>query len=327
MVSPSFETGYRALQQGTTWRDQSERGKVSVTGADRITFLHSMISNDVSGLAEYQGRYGTFLTSTGKVVADFYYYRLPEQVLIDLSPTTSSNFIATLEQYIIMDEVALHDVSVAWRHFSIQGPGSREFLTEIVDVSPPEQLGKVQPCNWEGHEILWIRRDELSTPGYEILLPADGGTDFASLLDESRAIEIGLEVYDVARLERGIPLFGRDVTGKNNPLEARLDEAVSLSKGCYIGQEVIARATHIGGVPRLLTKLLLEGVQVPEGGSRVLTPDGKEAGKVTSAAYSPRLEKVIALAYIKRALIEEGARMSVDAGQDRISVKVVDRFS
>src|SRR5690606_25001229 len=325
MAFSSFEDEYRALTEGIAWRKEKERGKVAVLGVDRITFLHSMISHDVSSLDEYQGRYGTFLTATGKIVADFYYYRLPEQVLIDLS-TAASSFIEALEKFIIMDEVELQDISASWRHFSIHGQRSREFLADLFNTFPPEQSDQVVPCSWQAEELFWIRRDELSTPGYVVLLSPEGGDKFASALTESTAIEVGDEAFNVVRLERGLPLFGRDFTEKNNPLEARLDYAVSLSKGCYIGQEVIARASHIGGVPRLLSKLNVDGDRVPGSGSRVMTDDGKEAGKVTSAAYSPRLGRVIAFAYIKRALSQTGNRLQVDLDGRLVSAEIVDRF-
>ncbi len=123
MESQTLEE-YQAVRDAVGFLDLSDRGKIEVTGPDRITFLHSMISNDVKELPEWAGRYGTFLTARGRIVSDFFYYKFPEQIILDITTDLLAKTVQTLEKYIVMDEVDLKDVSTDSSHFSLQGPGA-----------------------------------------------------------------------------------------------------------------------------------------------------------------------------------------------------------
>lgn len=295
---------YRTVQSSAGWRELSYRGKVKVTGPDRVSFLHSMISNEVEGLNCGEGRYGTFLTATGKILADFYYYRFPEFLLIDIAADILHGFMEKLRKYIIMDDVELEDISEELGHFSVEGPEASDLLEGILGLDVPAGVGSVNSLIWRDQPLLWIRKDELEKPGFEIILPNSISPDFrAELTRAGRShglVKIGPEAYELLRLERGIPLNGIDFTEKNNPVEARLENAYSLSKGCYVGQEVVSKATYVGSVAKALSKLKIEGQVVPERGARVLEEGGKEIGRITSAVLSLQLQCPIALAFLKK---------------------------
>ena len=295
---------YEAVHNRVGWRDLSGRGKVRITGPDRVTFLHAMISNEVEGLEDEEGRQGTFLKATGKIIADFYYYRFSGFLLIDVADALRTQLVTELQKYIIMDDVELDDVSQEFEHHSLEGPKASELLRAILNQDAPSDRFEVRTVLWRGENLWWIRKDELTDRGFEIIVPVVCSSEFRDELTAKgtsfRLQEIGPAAYDLLRLEKGIPLFGVDFTSKNNPIEARLKEAYSLTKGCYVGQEVVSKATRVGSVPKALVRLKIVGRAVPAAGSTLVTQDGQEIGRITSAVFSPVLEDSIALALVKK---------------------------
>lgn len=322
---------YRAVKTTTGWRDLSHRGKIAVHGPDRISFLHSMISNDVEKLEDGEGHYGTFLTATGKILADFSYYRFPHFLLIDVAAELLGRFREALGKYIIMDDVELRDISGDLGHYSVEGPKALDLLGTLLKAKAPSDLWNLTQVAWKGEALWWIRKDELASPGYEIILPSSIKLQFETELSRAGIpcglTRIGPEAYEVLRLERGIPLQGVDFTERNNPVEAGLKNAYSLTKGCYIGQEVVAKSTHVGSAAKALSKLKLEGATVPERGALVLDQAVREIGRITSAAFSPMLECPIALGFLKRGFWEVGKVNLVEVGpEERCQAEVVEQF-
>ena len=322
---------YDAVVHAVGLIDLSDRGKIEVTGADRVSFLHSMISNEVEGLPEYAGRYGTFLTARGKMVSDFYYYRFPNFLLLDIDRSPLAKMLGELEKYIIMEEVDLSDVSAGYSHLSLQGPGSPKLLQDLFGETGPQEAFEIQPLDQSGGQVWLIRRPDLADQGFELVCPAEMGSDLRAAIQQKGAAlgiqELDEESWNVLRTEAWIPRFGIDMDETRYPMEARLDQAISLTKGCYLGQEVVAKATHIGGVNNLLMGLKLEDGTLPARGARVLNEEGKKIGSVTSAVLSPRLNCPIAFAYLKRGFAFAGnqCRVELSAGE-AASAEVVERF-
>jgi folate-binding protein YgfZ len=321
---------YKSVSAGVGWRNLSGRGKLLVTGADRVRFLHSMISNDVEGLEDYQGRYGTFLTARGKMVADFYYYRLPQMVLMDVDFTLVERVRDALDAYIIMDDVEL-SLSDQFDHFSLQGLGTADLVQALLQSKVPARPLQVVETDRDGEPGLLVHKADVGVAGCEILLPRKTSPSFSRALSEWNGSfpvrNLDTDAWNLLRIEAGIPQFGVDMDQGNYPMEARLDSAISLTKGCYLGQEVVAKATHIGGVGRFLMGLVLDGEEPPEPGARVLSPEGKAIGSVTSAVVSPRLNGPIALGYVRRAFARPGQILGVELGHKRrAQARVVDRF-
>ncbi len=322
---------YDSVLSAVGFLDLSSRGKVEVRGPDRITFLHSMFSNDVEKLENHAGRYATFLTSTGKIVADLFYYKFPDAVLIDVDSQLIIKMVETLEKFIIMDEVYLSNLSTQLNHFSLQGPRSSALVHRVFGEEGPLNQYCARELVWRSVKVWLIRKDELSEMGFEIIVPKDGGSLLhQAILQEGinfDLCEVGETARDILRLEAGIPRYGVDMDETRYPMEARLDSAISLTKGCYIGQEVVAKATHIGGVGNLLMGLKLRGSSTPSPGARVLEEQGKPIGRITSAVFSPRLQCPIAFAYLKRKLAVPGALYQVEwSSQECVLAEVVERF-
>ena len=323
--------GYKAVVEAVGFFEMSGQGKIEVKGPDRVSFLHSMISNDVDGLREWNGHYGAFLTARGRIVSDFYYYKLPDYIIIDVRNDLLGKTIQTLEKYIVMDEVYLEDISATKRHFSLQGPRSLDLLEELFgSLGPSTQYG-IQEQKWEDQRVWVIRKNQISRSGFEIILPLPVGDRLQQAILE-KGKRLGLQrVSDAAletlRVESKLPRYGIDMDENRYPMEAQLHEAISLTKGCYIGQEVVAKATHVGGVANLLVGLRFKDSVVPPKDSPVKEGD-KQIGIITSAVFSPRLRCPIALAYLKRPFARAGEQYTVDTNEgEGLVVEVVEEFT
>lgn len=322
---------YNVVKCGVGWRDLTQRrSRFAAVGPDRVSFLHALLSNDISSLRADSGVYTTLLTPTGKILADFYCYRLEDQVLIDVRADLSDRLISKLREYIIMDEVEFLELGTVYGHISLQGSGTAELLgCTFADLSGLSPLGLVRSV-WEGHPVRVIRKDELSTPGFEILLPREVLPEFLAWMNRPdipiEVRELGEESYGVLRLERGIPVYGVDMSERNNPLEAGIRDAYSLTKGCFVGQEVVAKATNIGGVARLLSRIRGKTETVPEAGSKIYSQEGQEIGWITSAGYSPKLGSSIALGYVKRIAAVPNSDCCIESGSGRVPARIVGTF-
>jgi folate-binding protein YgfZ len=312
---------YNAVRTSAGLVDLSQRGKVRATGADHLSFLHSMISNDVTGLKVNQGCYGTLLTPTGKMVAYFTYYRFEDHVLIDVESGRADHLKGALEKYIILDDVYLEVLSGLFLHYSIQGPKSADLVRRWFGVQIPEAELRAGPVNWQQNPGWVFRRSWLADKGVDIFLPgsADNGIKEELLIsgDEFGLREVEDEAFQMLRLEAMVPQFGVDMSEINNPMEAGLDRAISLTKGCYVGQEVVAKATYIGGVSRRLVLLALGTADPLETGTEVISDEGRNIGQVTSGAYSPALGVTLAFAYLRRSYAAGSTPVRVRLDQER----------
>ena len=230
---------YQAVRTAVGFLDLSDRGKIEVTGLDRVTFLHSMISNDVKELPEWAGRYGTFLTARGRIISDCFYYRFPDDLLLDLSTDLLARTIEVLEKHIIMDQVSLKDVSEERNHFSLQGPAASELVQELFGDCGPAQQYAVQKVAWQDTTLLLIRKDELAECGFEMILPQQIASSLQGALQEKGSSlglrEIGREARNILRLEAGIPWYGIDMNEKSLPHGSPAGGSAEFHKGMLCG--------------------------------------------------------------------------------------------
>ncbi|MCH8319828.1 MAG: aminomethyl transferase family protein [Acidobacteria bacterium] len=320
MKSQTLEE-YQAVRDAVGFLDLSDRGKIEVTGPDRITFLHSMISNDVKELPEWSGRYGTFLTARGRIVSDFFYYKFPEQIILDITTDLLAKTVQTLEKYIVMDEVELKDVSSDSSHFSLQGPGASNLVQELLGNSGPEEQYAVQEVKWQETTLWLIRKNELAESGFEMIVPRKIAPSLRAALEEkgsgSGLREIGEEARNILRLEAAIPWYGVDMDENRYPVEARLDQAISYTKGCYLGQETVARIDALGRVNRLLRGIRINSNEIPPPGGEFVR-DGKVVARITSSCWSYKLQAPLALAYVRRAFTSPASPLHSPDGDGEI---------
>ena len=310
-----LQAEYQALRHGVGLCDLSHRGLVRVIGQERQRFLHAMVSNDTKSLQPGQGCYTTFLNVKGHLIADFVVYAEADAYLLELEPQVAHPFIEAIEYFVISEDVTFHDESGHWGLLAIQGPRAVELLDLALGHEVQElQMYASTTYQLAGHAVRCIRRSHTSELGYQLLAPPTALPDVWQALwahrEACEARAVGLEMLDVGRIETGIPVYGRDMTEETMPLEANLDAALSYTKGCYIGQEVIARIEARGHVNRKLVGLLLSGEVLPEPGAKIVSPQ-REVGWVTSATYSPARQQNIALGYARREVLAPGTRLEV----------------
>jgi folate-binding protein YgfZ len=308
----------RAVRQSAGVIDHSERAYLTAAGPDAVRFLHGMVSNEVKELAAGEGRYSTQLNVQGQILADLYLLRMPDHVLLETDWALKEKLRQTLEKFIIADDVELADRSEQLSALSVEGPAAGKLLTAAGAITLP---GKEWNHTWvklAETPVLVVRLSGTGEEGYRLIFAVEYAQNLWDALAARQQTvawkPVGHAALNVLRTEAGIPRYGIDMDERTLPPEADLNaRAISYTKGCYIGQEVIERIRSRGHVNRKLTGLHLSGESLPPPGAK-LTREGKEVGWITTAVDSPTLGQRIALGYLRREHLEPGTALGVDGG-------------
>ncbi|MGI8498458.1 MAG: YgfZ/GcvT domain-containing protein [Gemmatimonadaceae bacterium] len=310
---------YGAMRAGAVLVDRSARNRVRVEGPRAAELLTGLVTSDVLALTPGQGQYGAALGPKGKILADVRIFALADHLLVDTSPRAAPGWLATLRKYINPRQAPYRDISSATRHIGLFGPNSRRMLSLLTGI-PADALGALAPYAHLPVEpveapVTLARVPDFGVEGYEMITPSEHYADLTLRLSGMGAMPAGLLVCEIARIECGRPEWGLDMDETTLVQEALLDtlHAVSYTKGCYVGQEVVARVHFRGHVNRLLRGLqAADGEPLPTG-SRIVDESGKPLGDVRSSATSPRLGS-IALAMVRREAEPGMAVMVEDEG-------------
>lgn len=311
-------TEHGAVRKATGLFDFAFRARFAVKGADRVSFLQGMVSNDVKKLTPGQGIYALLLNVQGQVLADFRIYCETERFIVETDADLRTKVIQTLQRYIIMDQVELE--SLEQSGMALQGPRSRPLLEKTLHIDLPamEEFDHFR-TNYAGFPVHVVRASSTGEEGYEVWVGAKGLMGlWGAACGQAPTYDMlpcGTEALETLRIEAGIALYGQDFAEDTLPLEAGLSNALSFDKGCYVGQEIVERARSRGHVNWRLVGLVIESDQAP-GASEKLMSKGKEIGEVTSACVSPTLGRTIALAYVRREVAEPGTALTLASGAD-----------
>jgi len=286
--------GYQALHEGAASLDLTGRGQIRVTGEDRVRLLHAMTTNHIEQLQPGQGCYAFFLNAQGRILADVNLLCFPDHLLLDTEPETRELVLKHLDKYIIADDVTLEDLTGRTSVVGVEGPQSGEIL-KTLGVPLPEAWGS--HAGWGSRTV--ARLSSTGAPGFRIFAPLDEKPELWQQLESAGAVPAAPQAARTVRLELGRPRYGEDFSDKHLPQETQLLEALHFNKGCYLGQEIVERIRSRGLVHRLLLRLRVHAAEPPAAGAKILAGD-KEAGEITSAAFSPALGKVVALGYLRR---------------------------
>jgi tRNA-modifying protein YgfZ len=268
--------------------DLSNRAKLRVTGADRVRFLNGQLTNDLSDAKPGQTTYACVLTAKGKLCGDLFVTPIEDAFLLDCHPALRETLAARLEKYAIADDVQFSDQTDEFGLF-------HTLATKLPDAILPE--GIVSRANRFGVE------------GYDLLVPVTLQGVVSQLLKENVLQPGAVETF---RIERGIPEWGHELNENVIPNEAGLDQrAVSYTKGCYVGQEVISRLKSLGHINRKLCGVQLIEGSVLASGQKLINDSAQQTGFVTSAARSEQLGAWIGLAYVKRNFDQPGSRYNL----------------
>ncbi len=306
---------YAAVCEEAGLIDLSFRTQVRFTGEERSDFLQGMLSNDVKALRPDAGCPATLLTEQGRIVADLRVYAEESAILLDLDARIKEKTIEALDRFIIADDVEIEDLSAHQVTIAVQGPAAAQVLAAAGLPSLPEQELQHQDATLADVRVRVIRSDQTGKGGYEFHVAGDQAPGvWQALAQLDGLLPVGHTALNMLRVEAGIPWYGLDMDEDRIVLEVGLDRAISFNKGCYLGQEVVERASARGRMNRLLSGFLLqnEGQDVlPTRGDRLLKDD-KEVGWLTSVTTSPTLGRPIALGYVRREHGEPGTRLRID---------------
>jgi len=272
--------GYNALRQGAAWLDLDSRGRIVARGRDRARLLHAIVSNEVKKMTPGDSCYAFLLNPQGRIQADLHLLCLADHFLIDTDPGLREKVHQHIRRYIIADQVELEDVSAQTASIGVEGPGAAELKLAPGDYT-------IAPFTVTGQ------------PGYRVYCPAESKSALIAEIESLGSKAAGADDARLVRIENGKPLYGEDIRDTTLPQETQQMQAVSFSKGCYLGQEIVERIRAQGRVNRKLERLELETIEPPAPGSK-LTVDGRNA-EITSSVYSPHFGKTIALAFVRTA--------------------------
>lgn len=310
--------------------DLSCRSRLCLTGADRSRFLHGQVTNNVKDLKPGQGCYAALVTAKGKLQSDLNIYCLADELLLDFEPGLGPGVAERFEKFIIADDVQVVDVAPHYGLLGVLGPKSAEVVAKLgLDLVAPEKpLHFTRMADPTLGEIYCMNHARGSAAGCDLFVPTGALAAVADKLiaaaKEFGGGACGWQALELVRVEAGIPRFGIDMDENNLAPEAGIESrAISYSKGCYIGQEVIARIRTYGQVARALRGLVLPDDlrELPVRGTKLFVDD-KEVGFVTSAIASPTFKKNLALAYVRREHNEPGATLGVQLGDQTIPATV-----
>ena len=314
---------HTAVRQGVGIADLSHRGRIRVTGEDRVKWLQSVISNDILPLAAGQGLYSSFLTHKGKMLSYFRVYALPDSLMLeDVGEIGDTTFQALLKFLLYGTKAKMENCAETWGLLLVSGPKAPAFVRAAFGTDP----SSLKPLTFVsvdigGHAGMLIRTEETGETDMELLLPADGlktAWDRCWSYGEPLGLRsFGAQALESLRVEAGLPKAGPDLNENIVPPEANLEgKAFSLTKGCYPGQEVVARMDTYGSARRRLVGLVLEDKSVPSPGSKLFSGD-REVGWITSAVQSPSLGKVIAFGFPLRDFTPVGTALTVEIHGER----------
>jgi folate-binding protein YgfZ len=301
---------YRALREGCGLADRSWMGRLEILGADRHRFLNAYVTCDVKSLAPGEGAYGFVTSHQGRILSDFVVTALEDRLWLLLPPGQDEAVAQHLRKYILADRVEVLPLA-DMLPVTLIGPRAAEALGD-AGLPPPGDWRHVR-SRVHGTEVELQRSGRLGAEAYTLWVSASiAGPLIEGLLEIPAVQRVSAEALEVLRAEAGIPRFGQDFGPENFPQETGAEEAVSYTKGCYLGQEVVARIHYRGGVQKTLRGLIFDG-PAPAPGTPLLY-DGREAGAATTVVESPALGRPVGLAILHRRAAAPGTRLEVQGG-------------
>jgi folate-binding protein YgfZ len=313
---------YNALRRGAGIVDRSNRGRILLKGRDRLSYLQGLLTNDIAALEAGTGCYAAFLTPQGRMITDLRVVETGHEAIVDLPGAVADGVRVRLAQFVFSEDVEVLDMTTSHVQVGVYGPAAARVLGSLAGAEPPlrpEELERMalfanMTPTLIGATALVVRSDDIGTFGFDVFVASGERDRLRDALRAGGAADVDAEAAEVCRVEAGRPVFGVDMDTDTIPLEAGIeDRAISLTKGCYVGQEIIIRVLHRGHgrVARKLVGMTLDATAaVPAHGVAIRAAD-REIGSITSAVMSPALGRPVALGYVHRDFIEPGTQVSV----------------
>lgn len=341
---------YEALTGNVGLIDLTHWGVLRLTGEDRVTFLNSMITNDVSSLADGQACHAALTTIKGKLVAELFVLRREEDLVVLVAQGDRARVVESLTKHIIADDVSVSDETARWGVLSVEGPKARDLVWRLLPDAPlPMESLAFIDTDYQDAPLTVLRNSVTGERGFQLIVGADDIERIRTyVVQGGRGMDMALcgrVAWNMRRVEQGLPWFGEDVGEDNFPKETRLDDVVSYSKGCFLGQETLARMHHRGHPNWLLVGLAPAGdapaalryptdpqapaeafdfTAVPAGTEMFARGDADRAvGRVTSAAFSPAASASRFLGFVRATLSETGTRFDAELAGSRVQLEII----
>lgn len=311
-----------AATDGAAIVDRSRAGRLRIVGSDALDLMNRLSTNDLSALP-YGEIVGTVMTTNkGRVIDLLTLARQGDHILALTGPDTRGRVMDWIDFYTFAEDVAVEDVTESTAMLSLVGAGAVSLLPSLADL-PRHAAAE---CAIDGVDALALRTDFVGAAAFDLVADAADGQRLRDAMTARGATPVGDDAIDIVRMRRGVPASGRELTEDRNPLEANLTDYISFNKGCYIGQEVVARLNTYKKAQRRLARLSWRGEAPPERGAK-LYADGKRVGEVTSAAAVPPSGEGVGLGYIRKAQARPGIRLETDCGADVAVEEVLFRYA
>ena len=301
---------YLTIASGAGWIDKSSRDRLRFEGADALAFLQALLSNDVASLEIGQGAYAAYLTPQGRMIADLRVYRRPDGVVADVPAGLGPRLAEAFDRVIFTEDVRVAEISGSMAQIAVVGGDAAGAIARTLgaDAAALRRLTCWSHVPARGGFV--ARTDDAIEESYDVFVPAEARDATIADLERTAIHAMAPDLAEALRIDAGRPMFGIDMTIDTIPLEAGLlERAISTTKGCYVGQEVVIRVLHRGGgrVARRLVRLVFDATvtERPPAGAPLVV-DGRDIGHVTSAAFSPRHRRFVALGYVHRDFAEAG---------------------
>ena len=319
--SLTAEDQYRALTSGVAVLDRSDAGRLLLTGDDALDLLNRLSTNELATLEVGAGGATVLTTNKGRIVDLLHVHRSEGRLVVFTSPGNQQRVAEWIDFYTFVEDVIVEDVTRETAMLSLTGLDSTKFLDGLTDgeASSLATYGRLSARISDVAAEVY-RSDFLGSPSFDIVVDADHRDSLFGVLTGKGATPAGVDVIEALRVQHGIPAFGKELTEDYNPHEANLVHHVSFSKGCYIGQEVIARLQTYKKVSKYLVGLRWEGEDLAVGS--FLTHDGRRVGIVTSVACMPHTATNVGLGYVRKEFVDDGTTVVDDTGNE-ITIKVL----
>jgi folate-binding protein YgfZ len=310
---------YRAATEGSAVHDVSHFGRLKASGADALDLLNRLSTNKVVDLQPGQGSPTILTTDRGRILDLVDVVNTGDYVLLITSPGAQQTVIDWLDKYTIMEDLVVEDLTASTRMLAVFGPGSRATVETAARVSLDGlPLFHTVAADVGGCRTRIIHHPLAELPCFYLVASAEDAPRVWQPVVDSGATPVGAETYETVRVLRGIPSHGREIGEEYNPLEAGLIGCIDFAKGCYIGQEVIARLDTYQKVQKYLVTLTFgPGAAVAERAYLVLS--GQKVGKVTSVATNPATGEAVGLAYVRKGTAAEGARLELEEPSEGVA--------
>lgn len=300
---------YGAVREGGAGLiDLSSRGRIRVSGSEAVMFLNGLITNDMKTLAENRWMPAAFPTVQGRLIGAVRVVRTGDSFLIDTDAESGEAILKTVSRFTAAGDFKVTDLTDNTSLLTLQGNRAVEIAENVFERSladlPRDGVVEVD-------QVTIIRATHTGEDGVDLVIDSARAAEVRDALISAGAQLVSEETFDTLRVEAGIARYGHDMDDSNIVVETNLDDAVSYSKGCYIGQEIIVRIKHRGHVAKKLTGLRFETDQRIESGTVIKSGD-KEIGRVTSSVFSPKLNSTIALGYVRYEYLEPGTTVSTN---------------